>query len=564
MSRMSGRTTGVATGLGAAVMLVAAALAVLLAAPTGAGAAATHGDPGTARGNPGWVATWAASPQGGDTTAFTNQTVRNIMYTSVGGSAVRVRLSNTFGSGPVTVGATSVGVVLDGARLAPGTSHPVTFGGHSSVTIPAGQQVLSDPVDMRVPRLTELAIDVYLPSPTGPATYHAAAWQTNFVAPGDHAGQAAGAAYTKKTGSWYFADGVDVLNPATPGTVVAFGDSITDVGHSEVDSNARWPNYLSRRLDAALGNRAPTVVDAGISGNRVLNDSSCYGQSALARFRRDALSQSGAKAVVLLEGINDIGFSGEPDTGCYAPNDPTVTAAQIEAGYRRLITMAHARGIKIYAGTLTPFLGSNATYGGNYGTARGEALRRSVNHWIRTSHAFDGVVDFDRAVASPYDPGYLNPAYNSTGCSACHTGDSLHPNDLGDQVMADAIPLTWFAHLRAQERDGATGGGLLGGELRLGLPFHGTGAAVEDEQGTGVEAEAVEVAVELAQSLAERVAGALGADLDLDGLALDRVLAVGAGVGLADEDVDPAPPHSVLAIDAAPIARAPAVHDPGE
>lgn len=434
MHRMSKRKAAVAVSLGGAAILVAA-----LTVPAGAGAA-------TASGNPGWVATWTASPQSGDTTQFSNQTVRNIIYTSVSGSAVRIQLSNTFGGGPVKVGATSVGVVLDGAQLVPGTSHPVTFGGHSAVTIPAGGQVLSDPVDMRVPRLSELAVDLYLPSPTGPATYHSAAWQTNFLAPGDHAGEAAGTAYTAKTGSWYFVDGVDVLNPATPGTVVAFGDSITDVGHSEVDSNARWPNYLSRRLDAVLGNKAPAVVNAGISGNRVLNDSSCYGQSALARFQRDALSQPGVKAVILLEGINDIGFSGAPDTGCSAPSDPTITAAQIEAGYRRLIAMAHASGVKIFAGTLTPFLGSNATYGGAFGTARGEALRESVNHWIRTSHAFDGVVDFDRAVASPYDSGYLNASYNSTGCSGCQTGDSLHPNDLGDEVMADAIPLNWFAH----------------------------------------------------------------------------------------------------------------------
>jgi lysophospholipase L1-like esterase len=431
---MSRRMAAVAASLGGAAVLVTAAITV----PMGAGAAA-------APSNPGWVATWTASPLGGDTTQFSNQTVRNIIYTSVSGSEVRVRLSNTFGSGPVEVGATSLGVVLDGAQLVPGTSHPVTFGGHTSVTIPAGGQVLSDPIHMQVPRLTELAVDLYLPGPTGPATYHALAWQTNFVAPGDHAGDAASTAYTTKVGSWYFVDGVDVLDPATPGTVVAFGDSITDVGHSEVDSEARWPNYLSRRLDAVLGNKAPAVVDAGISGNRVLNDSSCFGQSALARFQRDALSQPGVKAVILLEGINDIGFSGEPDTGCFAPNDPAITAAQIEAGYLQLIKMAHASGVKIFAGTLTPFLGSNATYGGNFGIPKGEALRRSVNHWIRTSHAFDGVVDFGRAVASPYDSQYLNPSYNSTGCAACQTGDSLHPNDLGDEVMADAIPLSWFA-----------------------------------------------------------------------------------------------------------------------
>ena len=431
---MSRRRTALAGSLVGAVILVTAAIIV----STGAGAAA-------APSRPGWVATWTASPLGGGSTQFSDQTVRNIIYTSVSGSEVRVRLSNTFGSGPVEVGATSLGVVLNGAQLVPGRSHTVTFGGHTSVTIPAGKQVLSDAIHMRVPRLTELAVDLYLPHPTGPATYHQLAWETNFVASGDHAGDSASTAYTTKTGSWYFVDGVDVRNPTTPGTVVAFGDSITDVGHSEVDSNARWPNYLARRLNAVLGNRAPAVVNAGISGNRVLNDSTCFGQSALARFRRDALSQPGVRAVILLEGINDIGFSGEQDTGCFAPNNPGVTAAQIEAGYRRLIKMAHASGVKIFAGTLTPFLGSNCVYGGNFGTRKGEALRERVNHWIRTSHAFDGTVDFARATASPYNRRYLNAAYNSTGGSACQTGDSLHPNDLGDQVMARAIPLRWFA-----------------------------------------------------------------------------------------------------------------------
>ena len=149
----------------------------------------------------------------------------------------------------------------------------MTFGGHTSVTIPAGQEVVSDPVHMQLPRLTKLAVDLYLPNPTGPATYHALAWETNYVASGDHAGEATTTAYTTHDQSWYFVDGVDVRNPATPGTVVAFGDSITDVGHSEVDSEARWPNYLSRRLDAdRWGTSAPTVVDEGISGNRVLND----------------------------------------------------------------------------------------------------------------------------------------------------------------------------------------------------------------------------------------------------------------------------------------------------
>jgi lysophospholipase L1-like esterase len=422
------RRTGVraVSLVGAALLVTAAAVAL-----TGRGAAALP-----SQRNPGWVATWTASPEAGDTTQFSDQTVRNIIYTSVGGSEVQVRLSNTFGSAPLEVGATNLAVVLNGAELVPGTSHSVTFGGQTSVTIPAGQEVLSDPIHMLVPRLTELAVDLYLPAPTGPATYHQVSEQTTYVAAGDQAGVAASTAYTTTESSWYLVDGLDVLNPATPGTVVAFGDSITDSAHSQVGANGRWPNYLSRRVESVLGNRAPAVVDAGISGNRVLNSSSCYGQSAEVRFQRDALSQPGVKAVILLEGVNDIGFSAEADSGCFAPSDPTITAAQIEGGYLQLIRMAHARGVKIYAGTLTPFLGSTSLYGGNYGTPSGEALRQSVNHWILTSHAFDGVVNFASVTADPYDSGYYNPAYNS--------GDSLHPNDLGCEVMADAIPLGWL------------------------------------------------------------------------------------------------------------------------
>jgi lysophospholipase L1-like esterase len=394
-----------------------------------------------AGGRPNWVASWAASPMSGTssaqaTTGFSNQTVRNIVYTSVGGNSLRVQLSNVFGSAPLVVGAVTVGAVLDGAQLVPGTSRQLTFGGTTSVTIPAGAQVLSDPLAMRVQPLEELAVSVYLPDATGPATTHQDAQQDNYIASGNHAGDSAAAAYTTTTGSWYYVDGLDVRSSTADGTVVAFGDSITDGYQSLVGSNARWPNYLARRLGALLGTHAPGVVDEGISGNRVLNYSSCFGVSAQARFARDALSQPGVKAVILLEGINDIGFAGEADTGCFAPNNPTVTAAQIEAGYLDLIRMAHARGIKIYGGTLTPFAGSNPGYGGNYGTANGEALREQVNNWIRTSGAFDGVIDFARATADPYDPLYLNPVYNS--------GDSLHPGDLGYEAMAAAVPLRFL------------------------------------------------------------------------------------------------------------------------
>jgi lysophospholipase L1-like esterase len=395
-------------------------------------AAASLGHPGPAVG-PGWVTTWAGSPQAPTplfpnpgNAGFSNQTVRNIVFTSVAGNQIRVRLSNAFGKHAVTVGRASVGIPLTGAQLVPGTTHPVTFGGQASVTIPVGAEVVSDPVPLKVAPLEQLAVSLYLPVATGRATYHFTAQQTNYIASGDQASATAGTAYTTTATSWYFVDGVLAHNTAASGTVVAFGDSITDGFQSQTGANARWPNYLAKRLDAAMGASAPAVADEGISGNRVLHNSACFGVNALARYQRDVLSQPGVKDVIVLEGINDIGFSATPNTGCSVPNT-NVTAAQIEAGYRQMITMAHAAGLKIFGATLTPFKGAG------YWTPAGEAKREAVNNWIRTSHAFDGVIDFAKAVQDRFNPLYINPAYNS--------GDNLHPNDAGYEAMANAINL---------------------------------------------------------------------------------------------------------------------------
>jgi lysophospholipase L1-like esterase len=410
--------------------------AVLGGAPSAFAAPGTaslgHSGSGSAMG-PGWVTTWAASPQAPTpllpnpgNAGFSNQTVRNIVFTSVGGSQIRIRLSNAFGKRTLTVGRVSVGIPLTGAQLVPGTTHPVTFGGQASVTIPVGAEVVSDPVPLKVSPLEQLAVSVYLPTATSRATYHFTAQQTGYIASGDQASATASTAYTTTDSSWYFLDGVLAHNTAAAGTVVAFGDSITDGFQSQTGANARWPNYLSRRLDAAMGAQAPAVADEGISGNRVLHNSPCFGINALARFQRDVLSQPGVKDVIVMEGINDIGFSVDPNTGCSVPNT-SVTAAQIEAGYRQLISMAHAAGLKIFGATLTPFKGAA------YWSAAGEAKREAVNNWIRTSHAFDGVIDFAKAVQDRFNPLYLNPAYNS--------GDNLHPNDAGYEAMANAINL---------------------------------------------------------------------------------------------------------------------------
>ncbi|HZR43482.1 MAG TPA: SGNH/GDSL hydrolase family protein [Ktedonobacteraceae bacterium] len=413
-------------------------LALAIAMPLFSSAKPTLAHVNTPRSIPGWVGTWAASPQAappasinifpGDlaTAGFNNQTVRNIIFTSRGGSALRIRLSNTFGTQPLTISQATVGVELNGAILVANMTRTVTFSGHTSVTIPVGQELVSDPIPFTVLPLENLAVSLFLPQATGPATNHADAQQTNFVASGNHASDSAATAFTTQSGTWYYLDAVDVFSSsASTGSIVAFGDSITDGFQSQGNANGRWPNQLARRLVASFGSQAPGVLDAGISGNRVLNDSVCFGQNAIARFQRDALSQAGVHTVILLEGINDIGFSSAPNSGCTAPNT-NVSAQQIIQGYMQLIAQAHAHHVRILGATLTPAFNI---------TQSAENLNKwqTINTWIRTSHAFDGVIDFADATADPFNPLIFNPGFNS--------GDELHPNDAGYQAMANSINL---------------------------------------------------------------------------------------------------------------------------
>lgn len=376
-----------------------------------------------------WVATWAASPQTAipgtpDATGFNDQTVRNIVFSSASGDVVRVRFTNTFGDQPLDIGDASIAQAGMGGATS-GRIVRLTFGGQSGVQIPTGAEALSDPVRLHVPALRDLAVSVYLPDATGSPTEHSLGVQTNYVASGDHAGDPSATAYTTQKQSWYFIDAVDVIaQRQVRGTLVAFGDSITDGFHSTVNANARWPNDLARRLDSRHDTLA--VADEGISGDRVLTSDLCCGENALARFDRDVVDRAGAKEVILLMGINDIGFSVTPPNPVTNPLTD-VSAAQIIAGYQQIIAQAHAVGLKIFGGTLTPFKGA-----GYYSTA-GEAKREAVNHWILTSGAFDGVIDFASVVADPSDPTMMAPQFDS--------GDHLHPNDAGYQAMANAIPL---------------------------------------------------------------------------------------------------------------------------
>jgi lysophospholipase L1-like esterase len=363
---------------------------------------------------------------------FTNQTLRQIVHTTIGGSKARVVLSNAYGTGPVTIGAAHIALRDTQAAIQPASGRPLTFSGKPTVTIPAHAVMYSDPVNLTVPQMADLAIDLYLPGTTNtPATLtmHGGAFQTSYISEtGNHAG-------TQKfpqvgtTRSWFLLSRVDVVAPDATGAIVAFGDSITDGAASTADTNNRWPDHLARRLISQGVKMA--VLNAGIGGNRVLSEAAVpagsdvravgAGINALARFERHVLSLPGVTHVIVLEGINDIGVARE---------NPTPTAEDLIAAHKQLIAQAHARGLRIYGATLTPF------WGAAYYTEAGEAKRQALNEWIRTGKAYDGVIDFDKATRDPSDPKKLLAQYDSC--------DYLHPSDAGYKAMGEAIDVSLF------------------------------------------------------------------------------------------------------------------------
>jgi hypothetical protein len=298
-----------------------------------------------------WISSWGASPQGPSANnlsgqGFRFQTLRQIVSTSIGGSRVRIELSNAYGTRPLLIGGAAIAVQQSGAGLAAGTARQLTFGGQNSLLVPPGAEALSDPVTLPVKPLQRLAVSLYLPVRTGPATEHADAEETSFLAAGDRLSQLTAAGFSRRTGSWYYLDGVDVLAPRRElGAVVALGDSITDGVGSTPGGENRWPDYLARRLDARPGSSL-AVVNEGIGGNRVLNDALCCGAGAVARFARDVRGRAGAREVILLEGVNDIGFSGH--TGRLTAPHTSVSPAEIIAGDQQLVAQAHAAHLRIF------------------------------------------------------------------------------------------------------------------------------------------------------------------------------------------------------------------------
>jgi len=434
--------------------LIASALVLFVAAPvfaqgnrsdhwvaTWATAVVGRPQPGTAPqpgGAPPPAAAPAAAPAAGAAGArqggpppqppviINDQTLRQIVHTSIGGNRVRVVLSNNFGTAPIEVGGAHIALRDKEAGIVPQSDRPITFSGRQSFRIPAGAVVISDPVDLAVPALADLAIDLYLPGEVGggpsPLTMHNGANQTNYLSTtGSHLGEASLAASTQ-TRSWFLISRVEVMAPAQTGAIVTFGDSITDGSRSTADTNNRWPDELSRRLAAQRGGSRLAVLNAGIAGNQVLGEGNpAAGINALARFDRDVLMLPGVTHVVVLEAINDIGV---------ARSSPTPSADDLIAGYKQLIQRAHTRGVKIYGATLTPYEGAA------YATPEGEAKRQTVNQWIRTGGGFDGVIDFDAATRDPNAPTRFKADYDS--------GDHLHPNDAGYKAMGGAVDLGLF------------------------------------------------------------------------------------------------------------------------
>lgn len=390
-----------------------------------------------------WVATWGAAMTAtnpGVASDFTGKTLREIVHTSVAGQQVRVWLSNRFGSEPLHIGAAhvglsasaSVGVNKDGtpneSGIQSGSDRTLTFHHSNSVTIPPYAAIVSDPVTLNVPALSNLAISMYFPDHTMATTEHSYADQISYAATGDVVGapDLAGKSWTKD--SWYVLSGVDVYAPGDS-AVVAFGDSITDGAYATVNENHRWPDYLAARLAADATTQKAGVlglVNVGIGGNRVLLDG--YGPNAVSRVDWDVLARSGARFLIVLESINDIGRF----TSDHQPYGDL--AQRLEVGLAQLAAQAHQHNIAVIGATITPYQGCG------YYSTDGDAVRQAVNEWIRTSHTFDGVADFDKAVRDPQNPLHFAAQYDS--------GDHLHPKDAGYQAMANAIDLSLFTKKR--------------------------------------------------------------------------------------------------------------------
>ncbi|MFJ5773590.1 SGNH/GDSL hydrolase family protein [Streptomyces sp. NPDC093094] len=445
---MARRHQGCALLAGVTALIVALSAALYVTVASGDGTARTTSAAGRPHGSAApassgtWVGTWSASPvaaePGTGVTGLAGRSVRNVVHTSVGGTSARVTLSNLFGRRPLTLTHVSLALAADedGPAAAAGTMRRLAFGGRTTVVVPAGRQVVSDPVALHVPADADVLVTTYSPTPSGPVTSHPRARQISYAAVGERTRDLGGAAYTEQTETWRYVTALDVLGDEADGTVVAFGDSLTEGADSGVGENRRWPDVFARLLREAAeeGRDVPRlgVVNQGISGNRVLADGFTGGltghglagggpragvpdnPSGLRRFSRDALDRPGVRTVVVDLGVNDI--LRHPDVA-----DPD----RILDGLRTLVRRAHARGVKVVGATLMPFKGHPRWSGDR------EEVRQRINAEIRAGRVFDAVADFDRAVRDPYDPRRLRSDYDC--------GDHLHLSDRGYARMAQAL-----------------------------------------------------------------------------------------------------------------------------
>lgn len=405
-----------------------------------------------------WIGTWAAAPQAapqGQVQTFHNQSLRLIVHTSAGGKKVRIKISNTFGDQPLLIGTARIARRASEADIDPASDRALKFHGNASTTIPPHSIAVSDPVDLEVPALSDLAISLFFPETAALTTMHILALQTNYLSAetGDATAQMKFPVAQTIT-FWPFLTGVDVESTPHAAAIVALGSSLTDGDGSSENANRRWPDVLAERLQKGGPKDAElAVLNEGIIGNRLLNDTQsprqaggppplgavyeqlgpALGQSGLARFDRDVLAQAGVKYVILALGVNDILFPGS-----FIPQTESVTAQNLINGNRQLIARAHKKGIRVIGTTIPAFehaLFRNPLYERFY-SPENEKIRQQVNVWIRTAGEFDGVIDFDQAVRDPNHPTQILPAYDS--------GDHLHVNDAGNVAQGKAIPLSLF------------------------------------------------------------------------------------------------------------------------
>lgn len=414
--------------IGAVALVAVASTALIVIGRTDGGSASSR-----------WVGTWAAAQHAAGSaglshTGFENQTLRMTVHTSIGGSAARVRLSNVFGVKPLTIGSATIGLPdhADRVKVVPSSMHRLMFAGRPTVVVRPGAEVISDAVAMEVPALGDLTVSVWLPHATGVTTFHTVSRATSYVGSGAVAEDVHGAAFRKisvanpipgKTDSpWFFLSGIDVLNRSSHGSVVVFGDSISDGFTSAVNANGRWPDLLARRLRALPPSRhAPSVLNESLSGNSLGREAALVpqlGPNAMSRVHGDVLGQTGVRTVIVQLGINDILIFNS-------------VAESIIAHMRQIALQAHEAGLQVMICTLTP------AHGWSTWTPEREQTRTAVNAYVRTTSDFDAVVDLDAALADQFDPTRLRPGVDS--------GDHLHPNARGFQAIADSMPLDLIA-----------------------------------------------------------------------------------------------------------------------